>query len=474
MTGSLRMNLSFVASLFLGFCLLQPALGQTQTLVPPREGDTVEWYEVKPGDNLFTITEKMLGEATLWPENHRLNPQIKDPHILKIGSRIRVITHRKLPTATAEVEKVIRKVMHRGPEDPWENAREGDLLQEKNEVQTFERSATRLRFEDGAHLDIREESLVFLRKVGQTLRGLERQSIEIVEGEADIAQTVARKTNSDIEIVVGNMRAHPKANANGLLATRTRKAPDGKANVMVYDGETSVAAAGSSVSVPKGMGTVVPEGSPPEPPQKLLPAPDLIDPAIGMPMAYANPIFRWQAVPGAASYKLEICSDADCGSPTFRQTEISTNQFRAPALTQGTQYWRVTAVAPNLLDGFPAKARTLTIQNMRPDLLPPALMIVPVGPSRYVDDTTLMLGLGATLKLETFDDASGVAEVSFRWDEGPWQPYSSGSPIVLPVASGAVFKARAVDNLENQTETQAILIRKEVSLPQPPELKKDP
>ena len=67
------------------------ASAQTSEQPAPRTGDTVAYYIVRPGDTLIGITNHYLGSSSLWTENFRLNPQIRDPKHLKPGSRIRVI-----------------------------------------------------------------------------------------------------------------------------------------------------------------------------------------------------------------------------------------------------------------------------------------------------------------------------------------------------------------------------------------------
>lgn len=448
-------------------------LGQARETVPSRPGDTVIWYEVKDGDTLSKITEQFLGIDTLWPENHRLNPHVRDPDLLTIGEKLRIISARELPSSKAEVEKVVRKVMRRSPRDnDWQNAAQGDVLTEKNEVQTYKRASTRLRFEDGAHLDIKEESLVFLRKVGQTLRGVERQTIEIKEGEAEIAQRGTRQKRSDIEIIVGDVFAKPTPDANGRLVTRTRRAADGQARVMVYDGNTQVNASGSQVAVPRGMGTFVDPGQAPAPPQKLLPAVRLSLPNNDHAFPFANPMFKWQAVPKAASYTFELCNDADCGTATFRQEGLQTTNFQSERLPSGSHFWRITAVSANSLDGFPSKARRFSIEGNRPDRLPPTLVALPVGAGSVLGKDQIVLGPGGSIQIHAMDDAAGVGTVEYRWNDGRWQAYQ-GQALTPPSRdTTAVLEVRASDLLDKQAQPLRINVSFDDTAPEPPSIER--
>jgi len=449
-----------------------PCWGQAGKAAQTKPEDVVEWYVVLPGDNLYTITEKFLGDADLWTENHRLNPHIKDPNLLRIGERLRIITSRTMPMSQAEVEKVIRDVKRRAPNDPWHKARVGDILVEKNEVRTFRRASTRLRFDDGSHLNIKEESLIFLRKVGHNLRGVDRQSIEIIEGEADLAQRGKRKRHSDIEILVGGVLAKPEPDDSGLFATRTRKAEGGQAHVMVYDGKTAVDSAGTTVDVPKGMGTVVDQGQPPAPPRKLLSAPKLLSPGNGLGLAFANPQFSWQPVADAASYTFELCDDPQCLTPTFRQTRIAGTSYQGEVLSKGPHYWRVTAVSSENLDGFPSQAHLLEITADRPDTLAPSVVAYPSGNGRVEEPDSILLGPTGAIQLIAQDDAAGVAGIQFRWNEDEWQTYA-GQWLTLPEGQdAAILQARATDNIGKVSQVLSIRVKLATSVPQPPKIEK--
>lgn len=453
------------------FLATLPGLCQAGDTPQSKPEDVIGWHVVQPGDNLYTITEKYLGDPGLWEENHRLNPHVKDPNLLRIGDRLRIIISRTMPASKAEVEKVVRDVRHRAPEDPWVDAEVGDILVEKNEVRTFKRASTRLRFDDGSHLNIKEESLIFLRKVGHTLRGADRQSIEIIEGEADVAQTGVRKKRSDIEILVGGVLAKPEPDDSGLLATRTRKADGGQAQVMVYSGKTAVNSAGTMVDVPKGMGTVVEQGQPPAPPRKLLAASQLQSPPAGANIAYANPKFTWNPVANAASYTFELCNDPECLTPTFRKAGIVQTSYFSDTMTLGPHYWRVTAVSAESLDGFPSKARLLEIASARPDLSPPSIVAYPSGNARADAPDVASLGANGAIQLIAQDDAAGVAGIEYRWNQDPWNTYTDEWLKLPPGAKEAVLQARATDNLGKTSAILSIRVRSAETQPEAPRLK---
>jgi hypothetical protein len=136
------------------------------------------------------------------------------------------------------------------------------------------------------------------------------------------------------------------------VATRSRKASDAKAQVMVYGGSSVVSSAGKNVDVAAGMGTQVEQGKAPEAPQKLLAAPALSEPVAETAFHSG---FVWNSVPGAAAYTVEVFRDAGATQLVERATGLREPSWRPTTLPYGDFYWRATAVSGTGLDGFPAK-----------------------------------------------------------------------------------------------------------------------
>jgi len=449
--------------------LLAPWLYSQDKLVAARKGDTVEWYVVKPGDTLSKITGYYLGDKTLWPENQRLNPKVRDPDLLTIGQRLRIITNRALPSSKAQVTRVIRDVQHQQPPTSWEKSVVGDQLNEDSSLRTLEKSSAQLRFQDGASLDIREQSLIFLREVGKNLRGHDKESIEVVEGQIDLVLRAKRADRPDIEIVMGDVVAKPKTDQTGKTRTRSRRMTSGDAQLMVFNGQSNVSSSGSQVVVSAGMGTVVTPGQAPSKPAKLLAAPKLAAPTRGASLAYGNPTFSWQPVSGAVAYILEVCETAECGAPMRRQAAIKATQWSGAGLPAGKLHWRITAVGANGLDGYPSKTRELTVTAEGVDLEPPVVVVVPLG-AASVREGVIGLGRGGKLRLVAQDDASGVAEIRYRWDDGTWKK-STGKDFGLPKGKvEAQLTCMARDGLGKESALFQVKVVLDLKSPSPPKM----
>lgn len=353
-------------SLVCGLFLLLPVAVQAQGAPPftPPEGFEAGWHIVRPGDTLEAIANRYMGSSSFWRQLHRLNQGIVDPDRIEPGQRIRILVKKGGPAA-AQIEILSRQVEEQPSPIPWSEARLGDVLVENDALRTFRKSSAGMRFTDGARLRVTEDSLVFLRRTGDALRG-QKRSVEIVEGQADLEARPAAPRAArapEVEIVLGNTRATSRPDPSGAAQARARKPAEGGAKVMVYGGEGEVEAGGARVQVPQGMGTSVAEQGPPSPPEKLLPAPRAVAPEPGASLACSNPLFAWEALPDAASYIVEVCRDPACAELVERVTGLEKPEWQAAALPVGSFHWRATARSRSGLDGYPGDPAALSITS---------------------------------------------------------------------------------------------------------------
>lgn len=341
--------LSCLIPLFLCF----GAAGAWAQNVEPRPGDKVEVYTVRPKDTLIGLTVRYLGDPSLWQENLRLNPQVRDPRRLQPGSKIRLIVARAVPKAEAVVSRVANHVDQKPYPNPWVPAQLGNQLKEQDGMRTFNRSSAEMRFDDGSQVVMTENSLMFLRQMEKPARGPAQDEVEIIDGQIDLRNGERTQKPANINVLVGSVTISHRVTPRAPVAARSRRTADSRAQVMVYGGSTTVASAGKSVGVAAGMGTSVEQGKPPAPPQKLLPAPLLSVPPAGRTAREAG--VSWSPVPGAASYTVEVFRDAGATQLVDRATGIAGTSWQPSTALPGDQlFWRATAVSPAGLDGFPA------------------------------------------------------------------------------------------------------------------------
>ncbi len=395
--------------------------------VAPRASDTIADHVVVSGETLSEITESYLGTSHLWRENWRLNPHIRDPDVLRIGDVLRIITHRELPARTAEVMRV-RNLVEKKPPESWDRSYEGDVLGKDQSLRTRERASASIRFDDDTLLHLKSETLVVFKEIGQSLRGVRSETIEISQGTADLTAQPRRAGSSDIKIVVGSATTQVETGRTGRSVSRLRRAGEDSSEVMAYEGSARIASGGAEVVVPAGMGTSVTDGEAPREPERLLPRPALRSPAAGARFGYSNPVLTWEGVDGAATYAIEICDDAECkGRLVAAARGLTSTEFRPDELPGETLYWRVRGVAPGGLDGFASRPRSLVVEDPSPDLEPPVIDIQIDARGRWQEaGVVALLAPGGALRVAVTDDQSGPARIEARWSDGPWRELRDG------------------------------------------------
>ena len=411
------------------------------------------WHIVRPGENLHYIARKYVGDKNLWRETWELNPQIQDPDVLKPGERVRVYVERRQSVPTALLRSVAGQVEERPAPISWNLAREEDLLLEEDGIRTGPQASTEMEFQDGTRITMTEESLLYLRRQGRRLTGVPPKSVEIVEGQAEVAASRPPGEDRAVEILVGGTRAVARPDESGVAKTRARRADDDAAKVMVYEGGTEVRSGGETVAVARGMGTSVEQGRAPGPPEKLLPAPEGLLPEPGARLSFNNIALSWQPVEGAASYTVELCSDAGCGLLVERVVGLDEAGWEPAAPPTGEYFWRVTAVSPSGLDGYPSPGAALAIFGGR-DVTPPSGRVtvasrqILYGARRIVDENV-------RLEVELEDAQSGVAG---------WRPVIDGEEVTVERWSGrwpdGTYRASviAVDRVGNEGPIPALEI----------------
>ena len=102
----------------------------------------------------------------------------------------------------------------------------------------------------------------------------------------------------------------------------------------------------------------------------------LVSPANGQTIEfYDQPVFSWQPVIGAASYKFQIATSSDFSFSTlvYNQDVVATTHQPSYKLANGTYYWRVVPVDPIGRQGTPSNVRSFVMgYNRVPTLLEPA------------------------------------------------------------------------------------------------------
>ncbi len=412
----------------------------------PVYDDRIEDYTVVAGDTISGITRRLLGDETFWEDNWKLNPQVRDPDLLRIGQTLRIIVSRKVIAEEARVIEAINRTEKMIAQPRWQPAAAGDTLGSGQGLRTREKSTAALRFNAESSLRLGEFSQVFLARKETTLRGIDRGSIAVEQGDVDLVFAPLAKPKTQIEIVAGPSTTTPVIAAGKPTELRTGATEDGGARVMVFAGKSDVSAGGAAVAVSSGMGTRVPESGPPAPPEKLLAAPKLDDPALRW--NYSNGKLRWSEVRDAAAYVVQVCADPAC-TELHQRVRIAAQPtaLQVAPLPIGTSYWQVTAISRSDLDGFASAVGQIDVLDARPDLHGPMLALQPLGGFITTEQGAVRLGPEATLLPVAHDEQAGVQRIELREPNGAWHPWD-GAALTLAEIEQRSLRLRAIDQLD--------------------------
>ncbi|MGE4088081.1 MAG: FecR domain-containing protein [Immundisolibacter sp.] len=320
-----------------------------------------EWiYVVRPGDTLWTLTERHLKHFGYVTRLQAANG-VDNPYALPPGMRLRIPLDwsRRRPG-------VARVVGHGGT---CTLARDGGAapvgiamgaeLSVGDEVTCAANSYVTLEFEDGSQLRVQPDSQIHLDAAwvyGDAGYFVHDVALQRGRTESSVPQQQPAATR---------LRIVTPASTTSVRGTRFRVAADesdAASRSEVEHGRVSVDAQRRSVSVDAGFGSVTRAGAAPSPPVPLLPAPDLSDvPAVleRVPLR-----FSLAGLPGATGYRGGVAADAKFTRLIAEFSSDSTT-LRGPDIPDGDYWLRVRGRDAEGLEGRHA-VRRFTL-NARPE-----------------------------------------------------------------------------------------------------------
>lgn len=342
-----------------------------------------EWvYTVRPGDNPWTLTERLLAGIKYWPRIQAHN-HIADAEHIPPGTRLRIPVgwlRRTQVTATVAAVQGGAELLRTnvsavcslptkygvdvgpcGPSDASSSAaralRTGTVLITGDIVRTAEAGNVTVEFKDGSRMLVHAGSELRMADLATYENtDLVDTRVELVRGRTENLVQPLRGTPSRFEITtpsaVTSVRGTDYRVNAGADATRTE----------VLGGKVGVAAAAAKeVGVAAGFGAVTGGAAASGAPVPLLPPPSLEGlPAVveRVPIAFNVPT---QAE--AQAYRLQIAGPAGFQSPLF-DGRSGTTLLRAIDLPDGDYRLRVRGIDARELEGRNAD-RDFTL-NARP------------------------------------------------------------------------------------------------------------
>lgn len=339
--------LAFVAWM----CLLAAARAGAQP--------AAEWhYSVKPGDNPWSITERLLGGMKYWPMVQKHNGII-DPLTIAPGTTLRI------PIDWLRAEPGHAVILTTSPEgcqvpgggDADTPVHKGDKLPAGTVVRSTPGGSCTLQFPDRSKVLLLENSELSLeRMISYAMTGMHDIVTRLLRGRVETTVTPASGPASRFEI-------HSPQGVTSVRGTIYRVASLGAdARAEVIDGSVEVRNGLGRVALEAGTGTVFSTGSAPTAPTPLLAPPVLAELPSSLRLAQKPPSFP--AVPGAAAYRQQYAGDANFDLP-LSDLRTEDTLLHIPALTAGDYFLRVRAIDSLGLEGRDT-VRALRLQQLLP------------------------------------------------------------------------------------------------------------
>lgn len=324
-------------------------------------------YVVRPGDNLWTLTERHLKHLG-YVGRLQAGNGVADPYVLPPGKRLRIPLDwaRRRPGKAHVVEYGGSCTLSRDGSPAPIAISNGSELDAGDTVTCAADSYVTLEFEDGSQLRVQPDSQIHLDAAW-------------VYGDAgyfehDVALRRGR-TGSNVPVqqpAASRLRILTPAATTSVRGTRFRVATDdveAASRSEVERGLVSVTAQQRAVPVAAGFGSVTRLGAAPSPAVPLLPPPDLS----GLPAVLERvPVrFSLTALPDAAGYRGGLAGDVELKRLVAEFSSDSTT-LRGPDIPDGDYWLRVRGRDAQGIEGHDAVHRfTLNARPEPPFVLQP-------------------------------------------------------------------------------------------------------
>lgn len=309
-----------------------------------------EWvYTVRPGDNLWNLTERYLVGLRYWQPLKRLN-QIAEPRRMLPGSQLRIpLSWSKVRYVDAQVVAVQGRVEVRSGTGAMQLATVGMRLQRGDQLLTSAGSSLLLEFSDGSELLLAADStaeLLRLEGYGDGEVGNNRVKVDSGRIESSANPRKIRGTRFEIST--------PSA-ITAVRGTGFRVAVDGtgRSRIEVVEGRVEVTSDAGRQPLSGGFGLVSAVGGAMERPVKLLPAPSVV----GVPQRVEEVSFTFQLQPlaRAQAYRLQVARSEQLSAVAF-DSRFPDGKIRidVPGLPDGNYVMKVRGVDGNGIEGIDA------------------------------------------------------------------------------------------------------------------------
>ena len=254
----------------------------------------------------------------------------------------------------------------------WGEAEEGRLLYDRDAVQTLDKSAAAITFDESTVLDMGENSLVIIKSLTRSPAEREKRTFMVLV-DGDLRGTLAAGGKDAVTLEIGTpgamIRAKGGAHSSAPVDFKISINPDQSSTIAVYGGAAEVAAGGKTVMVGANQATVVGLNGVPVDPSTLPKSVRLTAPRSDAAFVYRDlppkVRFSWDNNGSATGYHLVLARD-----PYFRNIvtdeQLKQNRFRHGNLKSGDYFWKVSSMADSVEGLFSETGRFRVVEDQSP------------------------------------------------------------------------------------------------------------
>ena len=323
----------FSIALFLILTLSAPAVAE-------------EWiYTVRPGDNLWNLTERHLKSMEYVQPLQQLN-QVRNPYVIPPGTTLRIpVAWTKQQDTFAHAVSVYGTAMLQRKDQERIPLEQGMQLLMGDEIHSGNDAFVTVEFADGSQMRVQENTqlrLENMRMFGDY--GLIDTLVDMHQGRTE--NSVPKKSEKATRFKIKTPSAISSVRGTdfrvGVIETQSGTSSE------VLTGSVEVNGERKQVKVPAGYGTVTIEGKPPVSPVKLLPPPDLS----GAAHYYQNLplVIKFTPLAGAHAYRAQIAADRDFKNLRSEFTAANL-PFRDGDIPDGEYWLRVRGIDGLSIEG---------------------------------------------------------------------------------------------------------------------------
>lgn len=310
-------------------------------------GETLS-YQVRPGDNLYTLARRYLVQPDNWRVLQRVN-RIADPHIIPKGKILSIPTHLlksdRLTARTIAFRGTATLIAADGRATPLAV---NLPVTPGMAIETGNSSFVTLELSNGSRITLPSQSrlrVTHMRRIhlGDTLDF----NFFLEKGRLETGVTPLKNSN-------GRYRIQTPVAVSAVRGTTYRVAyegPDAPSLTEVIDGSVSVGhhQGGSAQQIEKGFGaSLKADGAFAQ--EALLPAPELLRP--GRVQADPQALFTLAPMEGAARYHAQLARDASFTDIEY-ESYSDTPDLMFTGIENGRWFVRLTAISASGLEGMP-------------------------------------------------------------------------------------------------------------------------